>query len=114
MRAKGASDPESRVLQRTRALTAIRAQAPRCGSTRHVSPPSVVKLIQASAEPADRADARRAASRGRRPARDRKSTRLNSSHANISYAVFCLKKQKKKKNNFIFNKNKKKDNKQQS
>src|SRR3712207_7787018 len=30
--------------------------------------------------------------------RDRKSTRLNSSHANISYAVFCL---KKKKNNTI-------------
>src|SRR3712207_6993302 len=29
---------------------------------------------------------------------DRKSTRLNSSHANISYAVFCLK--KKKNNNF--------------
>src|SRR5438445_9288161 len=27
---------------------------------------------------------------------DRKSTRLNSSHANISYAVFCLKKKKKK------------------
>src|SRR3712207_7327555 len=27
-----------------------------------------------------------------RSARDRKSTRLNSSHANISYAVFCLKK----------------------
>src|SRR5947209_16675167 len=33
------------------------------------------------------------------PARgkDRKSTRLNSSHANISYAVFCLKKKNKKK-----------------
>src|SRR3712207_8554427 len=30
--------------------------------------------------------------------RDRKSTRLNSSHANISYAVFCL----KKKNNYYF------------
>src|SRR3712207_7065425 len=29
---------------------------------------------------------------------DRKSTRLNSSHANISYAVFCLKKKKKIKN----------------
>src|SRR5947209_16704363 len=29
---------------------------------------------------------------------DRKSTRLNSSHANISYAVFCLKKKKKTKN----------------
>src|SRR3712207_6910213 len=30
----------------------------------------------------------------RTPIRDRKSTRLNSSHANISYAVFCLKKKK--------------------
>src|SRR5947209_14082181 len=30
---------------------------------------------------------------------DRKSTRLNSSHANISYAVFCLKKKKLKTNN---------------
>src|SRR3712207_7987114 len=29
---------------------------------------------------------------------DRKSTRLNSSHANISYAVFCLKKNKKSSN----------------
>src|ERR1035437_10576922 len=29
---------------------------------------------------------------------DRKSTRLNSSHANISYAVFCLKKKKNKHN----------------
>src|SRR5207249_9829190 len=29
---------------------------------------------------------------------DRKSTRLNSSHVSISYAVFCLKKKKKKKN----------------
>src|SRR3712207_6892975 len=30
-----------------------------------------------------------------RTSRDRKSTRLNSSHANISYAVFCLKKKNK-------------------
>src|SRR5688572_32081299 len=30
-------------------------------------------------------------------AQDRKSTRLNSSHSQISYAVFCLKKKKKKK-----------------
>src|SRR3712207_7299102 len=36
---------------------------------------------------------RRGRCRGRRR-RDRKSTRLNSSHANISYAVFCLKKKK--------------------
>src|SRR5437899_9330190 len=32
-----------------------------------------------------------------RERRDRKSTRLNSSHLGISYAVFCLKKKKKKK-----------------
>src|SRR5205814_6831886 len=31
------------------------------------------------------------------PQRDRKSTRLNSSHLGISYAVFCLKKKKNKK-----------------
>src|SRR3712207_7107356 len=32
---------------------------------------------------------------GEIPGSDRKSTRLNSSHANISYAVFCLKKKNK-------------------
>src|SRR3712207_9473905 len=46
-----------------------------------------------------RSRARRAArpwqhERAHRHVRDRKSTRLNSSHANISYAVFCLKKKK--------------------
>src|SRR5947208_6318172 len=46
---------------------------------------------------------KRGAARGERvevvphAARDRKSTRLNSSHQIISYAVFCLKKKKKKK-----------------
>src|SRR3712207_6965976 len=35
-----------------------------------------------------------------RAERDRKSTRLNSSHANISYAVFFLKKKKKSKHNY--------------
>src|SRR5690349_22751139 len=34
---------------------------------------------------------------GNGPYEDRKSTRLNSSHVEISYAVFCLKKKKKKK-----------------
>src|SRR5690554_7055704 len=43
---------------------------------------------------------------GRILAQDRKSTRLNSSHVRISYAVFCLKKKKKKKK--IKKKNKKK------
>src|SRR3712207_8862118 len=37
---------------------------------------------------------RRRRSAPRRGGGDRKSTRLNSSHANISYAVFCLKKKK--------------------
>src|SRR6266700_6228234 len=41
---------------------------------------------------------------------DRKSTRLNSSHVKISYAVFCLKKKKKKEN--LENKKKKKNNKE--
>src|SRR5206468_12114707 len=36
--------------------------------------------------------------RARRRTSDRKSTRLNSSHDQISYAVFCLKKKKKKDN----------------
>src|SRR2546427_3331004 len=59
-------------------------------------------------------EARRKASRGRprfhsmflegscdisRPHQDRKSTRLNSSHSQISYAVFCLKKKKKRDKN---------------
>src|SRR5215469_18078262 len=43
---------------------------------------------------------------GRR--RDRKSTRLNSSHVEISYAVFCLKKKKKKLKQNILHKKKKK------
>src|SRR3712207_7636568 len=38
--------------------------------------------------------------------RDRKSTRLNSSHANISYAVFCLKK-KKNRHSFDYGNKKK-------
>src|SRR5438034_8800859 len=48
-----------------------------------------------------RRDGARAHARGRRslPSRDRKSTRLNSSHTVISYAVFCLKKKKSKTRN---------------
>src|SRR5690349_23405747 len=40
-----------------------------------------------------------------RAQRDRKSTRLNSSHVEISYAVFCLKKKKKTKSSSISNTN---------
>src|SRR5713101_9022804 len=46
--------------------------------------------------------------RGHHPVgRDRKSTRLNSSHMSISYAVFCLKKKNKKKKKTKKRKNKK-------
>src|SRR5688572_32501590 len=49
-----------------------------------------------------RKSARAGRSNGRRRAvLDRKSTRLNSSHSQISYAVFCLKKKKIKKSNQI-------------
>src|SRR2546421_1318139 len=44
----------------------------------------------------DRLGGGRAAARCARSDRDRKSTRLNSSHDQISYAVFCLKKKKKR------------------
>src|SRR5688572_32103703 len=51
---------------------------------------------------ADRARQERAALQGPEDGRgDRKSTRLNSSHSQISYAVFCLKKKKKKKKKTI-------------
>src|SRR2546427_3368842 len=44
--------------------------------------------------------ARAAAAAAARAQRDRKSTRLNSSHSQISYAVFCLKKKKKNATNY--------------
>src|SRR3712207_8694200 len=52
--------------------------------------PEALEPLDREARPGDRL----AAAPG-----DRKSTRLNSSHANISYAVFCLK--KKNKNNIV-------------
>src|SRR5579871_6921738 len=52
--------------------------------------------ISAELSPCGSAGSRRR-SRGRRTRGDRKSIRLNSSHVEISYAVFCLKKKKKKK-----------------
>src|SRR5437867_6812156 len=38
----------------------------------------------------------------REKAQDRKSTRLNSSHRTISYAVFCLKKKNKAQNEYLY------------
>src|SRR4051812_49727346 len=63
-------------------------------------------LSQAS-EPGERGRASRrvrARERGDRARTDRKSTRLNSSHMSISYAVFCLKKKKKKDRRINFKK----------
>src|SRR5260221_10832204 len=56
---------------------------------------TVPSPLTAGSGPDDRrhAPCRRGAG-GQRAARDRKSTRLNSSHTVISYAVFCLKKKK--------------------
>src|SRR5688572_31734752 len=51
--------------------------------------------IRAAAD-ADRRDELRVGADERAIFEDRKSTRLNSSHSQISYAVFCLKKKKKK------------------
>src|SRR5205814_10615776 len=49
--------------------------------------------------PCGNADLRARPATGGAAGGDRKSTRLNSSHLGISYAVFCLKKKKKKKTN---------------
>src|SRR3712207_7621738 len=57
-------------------------------------PPAAVPAIASHWRRRDKAV--RSGSPARANLRDRKSTRLNSSHANISYAVFCLKKKKKK------------------
>src|SRR3712207_8712243 len=59
----------------------------------HRGPPdrTVRAAVSAASEQEDRGETPTRLTSG-----DRKSTRLNSSHANISYAVFCLKKKKRK------------------
>src|SRR3712207_7897344 len=70
----------------------VRAQAVSVGERVEV----VRHLVVAEEVPVAlrRREAREAHPLPRRIGEDRKSTRLNSSHANISYAVFCLKKKK--------------------
>src|SRR3712207_8793368 len=72
--------------------TLFRSRRPRVGERLHPHHPQAVRHVPD--------DGVAVARRGQKPlravaGRDRKSTRLNSSHANISYAVFCLKKKKK-------------------
>src|SRR3712207_8165980 len=75
--------------EETRALGTARLPYPKPG-----------KVCQGEGPPRKKTTVLRTRSRRGYPAlrksRDRKSTRLNSSHANISYAVFCLKKKKRK------------------
>src|SRR2546427_6840003 len=79
-------------LFRSRGLGPLRVRLPR-------DPRAVVRghLLRELLSERARARAPLAPGGARARARDRKSTRLNSSHSQISYAVFCLKKKKKKK-----------------
>src|SRR3712207_7130384 len=70
-------------------LSPRRAQVTRQGAPRQ-RPDHLAEGQAPEEEPEDPAEPVRG--------QDRKSTRLNSSHANISYAVFCLKKKKIKNN----------------
>src|SRR3712207_8786873 len=63
-------------------------------SSRYLIDQLVEVEIEPQRWPRRRHVARDAGTSRRRTRADRKSTRLNSSHANISYAVFCLKKKK--------------------
>src|SRR5438552_5783562 len=77
-----------------RSLRPRRPPAPRAAPRPH--PLAVEAPLRAPAQRVRHPDRARVAGM-----RDRKSTRLNSSHQIISYAVFCLKKKKKKKDKKI-------------
>src|SRR3712207_7316346 len=63
----------------------------------------VYSRCASASRPCERASAARRTRSAASARLDRKSTRLNSSHANISYAVFCLKKKKKNLNAIHYN-----------
>src|SRR5437660_3569986 len=80
---------------RSRARESERGAAVSDRRTRHrVGPPAQRRAFSVLAR-ARPSRGRQRASGDVEKARDRKSTRLNSSHVAISYAVFCLKKKKK-------------------
>src|SRR6266567_6791360 len=81
---------------------------PSRGQDGHIEP-VLQRGVPGHAEPVQQAAVGRAAAEEDVLAgvEDRKSTRLNSSHSQISYAVFCLKKKKKKKVYFTYQKTKK-------
>src|SRR5947209_7454231 len=73
--------------ERSRSSALRRRGARRWSSTTRCSPAAPTRSRRAASRRGCRS---RRWTRQARPWRDRKSTRLNSSHANISYAVFCL------------------------
>src|SRR5688572_32164452 len=74
-----------------------RGDVDRIGDGAHLDRVRRVEHVQAQGAVAERAaeDLGREARAAHAEQQDRKSTRLNSSHSQISYAVFCLKKKKK-------------------
>src|SRR2546426_7607597 len=81
--------------------SATAASTPNGASTSATNQPDAVPTTRvprrlSQVAPQISASASSQPSRGPSPGRDRKSTRLNSSHLVISYAVFCLKKKKQK------------------
>src|SRR3989449_7903552 len=75
-----------------RGSASLEHRARRCAVRRHEGEDERDEEEDTGAPPGDPGE------QGRRlPATDRKSTRLNSSHGYISYAVFCLKKKKHKR-----------------
>src|SRR3712207_7424263 len=91
--------PRSTLFPYTTLFRSLRGLAARAAAGRGARPPA--RLLEGAAGgrsgAAGAADGPSPAAGGvapRRAGADRKSTRLNSSHANISYAVFCLKKKK--------------------
>src|SRR5690349_24164595 len=74
--------PRSTLFPYTTLFRSVQPSARPCMATMS-KPPKMRKVSSIGSNPLD--------------AKDRKSTRLNSSHVEISYAVFCLKKKKKTK-----------------
>src|SRR2546427_3063994 len=79
--------------------TLFRSGAGACPLSLRVESATEQALVRSGERQASQGERAGAAEKRRRPRaniRDRKSTRLNSSHSQISYAVFCLKKKKRK------------------
>src|SRR3712207_8561967 len=84
----------SRLRFRSHARLRLRKPAARLKQARPPDRQGLPGIARLARHSAAEGASRNAAAKNDR-AEDRKSTRLNSSHANISYAVFCLKKKKK-------------------